>query len=786
VTIGLGIGANAAIFSVVNAVLLEPLPYRDPDRLVVVLHHGTDPVAPANVLDWRAQATSFSGLGAAELWSATVTGIEQAERLTAVRITADLFPILGVTPVLGRLFGPADEVVGQDRVVILSDALWRRRFGADRGIIGRSISLNGQSHLVVGVMGPTFGFPPFWAEGAELWAPLSLGPRASSRSGNSLRAFARLRTGVTIDEAQSEINLIAARLEATFPGTNRDVRVVGLADRVVGPAGGTLVVLLGAVGFVLLIACGNVAHMQLARGSGQRREVAVRAALGASRRQIVARFLAESLVLAILGGGLGLALAWLGAALLAALGPASLPRLGTVAVDGAVIGFTAVAAGLSAIGFGLVPAITASRVDLTVSLKEGARGSTGHRGGRARDWLVASEFALAVILCTGAGLSIRSFVARRQLDPGFDPTQVTTAVISVASAATGAPARRVGFYSDLVEQVEQLPAVTRASAINHLPLAGDIWRWPYHPEGRPLPKPGEEPAAAYRVVLPGYFETMRLALVAGRDFTAADRLGQPGIVIVNQALAQQEWPGEDPLGKRLTFLADPTRPEWLTVTGVAENATRDDWTAAPGPELYLPWLQSRPHLLSQSQSFAYLTLVVRTNRPVPGLGGDLRRLVASIDRDVAVSDLQTMGEVVTAANADSRFYLVLLGAFAGLALVLAAIGIYGVIGYGVVQRRREIGIRLTLGATRGSIVALVVIRGTAVALIGAAVGLAGAFGLTRLLASILFGVPPTDPFTFVVVPLGLAAVAVGAAAIPAFRAAAIEPLAAVRAGGGGG
>ena len=780
-TIGLGIGANTAIYSVVDAVLLEPLPYHQPDRLVVVLQRGASPVSPANLTEWRAAATSYEGLAAAELWATTLTGVDEPERIAAVRVTSDLFPLLGVRPALGRLFGPEDEAA--DQAVILSDRLWRRRFGADPAIVGRTIQLNGHAMRVAGVMGPEFRFPPFWATSAELWAPFPLAARASSRS-ESIRVFGRLKPAVSLERARSEMATITRRLEAESPGTNAGIEVTPLTERVVGKVRPALLLLSGAVGFVLLIACANVAHLLMARAATRRREVAVRAALGASRARLARQLLVESGLLAALGGLLGLGLAEAAVRALAVVGPGSIPRLGLVRLDGSVLAFTAVLAMLTGLIFGVTPALAGSKVDLTTALRStGARGATGDaRQGRWRDGLVGSQFALAVVLLIGAGLAIRSFVARLSIDAGFEPAGVTTMVVSVAGARVGEAERRADFYRELLAGVGRLPGVESASMINHLPLAGDAWNQSYQVEGQPPAEPGQEPRAAYRVVMPDYFATVRLPLVAGRDFGPDDAQDRPGVIIVNQWLAERAWPGRDPIGQRIS-LDDATRqPHWLTVVGVVANAVRSDWTAGAAAEIYLPFLQSPHYRTSPSPAFAYQTLVIRTPGEPAATAAAVRRLIAQSDRDVPISEVQTLTDVVARANAEPRFYLFLLATFAGLAVTLAAVGIYGVMSYTVAQRTREIGIRMTLGADRRRILGLVVGRGAVVALAGAAVGVVAAIGLSGFMRTLLYGVTPTDPVTFAVVPVLLALVATLATLAPAVRAARIDPGTAVRSG----
>ena len=521
--LALGIGANTAIFSVVDAVLLRPLDYKDSGRLVTVLMNGDAPVAPANYIDWRDQNRSFEAMGAADYWSPNLTGLDSPEHLVGLKVTQNLFPMLGIDPLIGRLFIPGEDKDGADREVILSYRLWQRRFSGDRNVLGKPIVLDGNAFTIVGVMPQGFQFAPFWATKAELWVPNAFGARIHSRGGNSLRIFARLKDGVSLTQARAEMAAITGRLEQQYPGTNRDVVVTPLKEKVVGEIETPLLVLLGAVGFVLLITCANVAHMLLARAAARQKEVAVRTALGARRGRIVRQFLTESLLLGCLGGVAGLALAALGTKFLVALSPANIPRVQTVGIDIRAALFLFGATFVTSIGFGLAPALQASSVALSDTLKEGGRGNSEGRGrNRLRNLLVVSEFALALMLLIGAGLMIRTFAALEAVDAGFNPHHVISMVVSVAGSKEADPARRAVFYRQLIERVRSLPGVEAAGAINHLPLAGDLWGWPFVIEGRPKPRPGEYPGSTYRMVTPGYFAAMRLPLIRGRDVAETD------------------------------------------------------------------------------------------------------------------------------------------------------------------------------------------------------------------------------------------------------------------------
>jgi predicted permease len=781
ITLALGIGANTSIFSVVNAVLLRPLPYKDDSRLVVILNKGRNPVAPANFIDWRNQSQVFTHMGAAEYWTPNLTGTDKPEKLWALHITPDIFPMLGVQPILGRVFLPEEQEAGKEHEVVLSYPLWQSHFAGNLDIIGRSVTLSGEKYTVVGVMPSEFKFAPFWATKAELWAPLALGSRLTDRSGGSLRVFARLKPGFTLEQAQAEMTGITSRLEREFPGTNQDMQVLSLREKVVGNIRPALLVLLGAVGFVLLIACANVSHMLLARAAARREEIALRTALGAGRWDMFSQFLTESLALALMGGGAGLLLVVWGVRVLLALGPAAIPRVETVGVDGHVLLFALAISLLTGLAFGVAPAWRATAVNLSDALKEGERGfSEGLHRNRLRGLLVGSEFALAVVLLAGAGLMIRSFLALQHVDPGFDSRGVLSLVIGVSGTEEAAVGHTGNFYQGVLEKVRAVPGVQSASGINHLPLAGDEWGFPFHIEGRPPERPGEELVATYRVVFPGYFRTMRIPILRGRDVADADNLRAPGVVVINDYLARRYWPGEDPIGKRITFDDPAENPSWLTVVGVVKNTARSSWVSPPEEEVFLPYLQNRAYLDTPSPPFAYLTLVARTSRDPAALAPAIRGAIHSLDKNIPLSEIQTMDQVVAEATGESRFYVVLLGAFAIVALVLAGVGIYGVMSYSVSRRTHEIGVRMALGAQGRDVLKLMVFQGIVQALAGVAVGLAGALALSRLIAGLLYGTRPNDPATFAAVVLVLGGVAVAASYFPARRATKIDPIVALR------
>jgi putative ABC transport system permease protein len=786
VVLALGIGANTAIFSVVDAVLLRPLAYRDSSRLVTILMNGDGPDSVANYIDWRDQSHSFAATGGADYWSPNLTGIDSPEHIAGLKVTQSLFPMLGVEPMLGRLFAEGEDKEGADREVILSHRLWQRRFSSDPNVLGKPIVLDGNAYVVVGVMPQGFQFAPFWATRAELWVPNAFGARIHNRGGNSLRVFARIKDGVSLAQARAEIAAIAGRLEQQYPGTNRNVVVTPLKEKVVGDVETPLLVLLGAVAFVLLITCANVAHMLLARASARQKEVAVRAALGARRTRIMRQFVTESLLLGGFGGVAGLGLAVIATRALIAMSPANIPRVQTVAIDLRAALFLFGATILTSVGFGLAPALQASSVNVNDTLKEGGRGNSEGAGrNRLRSLLVVSEFALALMLLIGAGLMIRTFAALQAIDPGFNPHGVVSMIVSVAGSKEADPARRAVFYHQLIERVRSLPGVQGAGAINHLPLAGDLWGWPFMIEGRPKPQPGESPIAVYRMVTPGYFEAMRLPLIRGRDIAETDTAGAPGVVLISERTAKEYWPGEDPIGKRISFDDDKVNPRtWLTIVGIAKNAKQDDWAAAPFTEVYLAAFQNHDFLGDSGSDAAshvtYITLVARTTGDPAAMAPAMKEAAWSFDRNLAISQVVTMDGVVAEATAQPRFEMLLLSIFAGVALVLATVGIYGVISYSVSRRTHEIGVRMSLGASRGNVLLLVVRHGMWLALAGSLTGLGGSLLLSRLMAKLLYGVKPTDPVTFLAVATGLGLVAMFACYIPARRAMRIDPMSALR------
>ena len=779
--LALAIGANATMFSAMQAILLSPLPYGDAERLVVVMHGGQSPVSFANLEDWRRETQSFVSMGAAEYWRPNVGLAEGAERLLALRVSPEMLPLLEVPPAAGRLLDVRAGGV-EGREVVLSHGLAQRRYGGVAEAVGQAIRLDGEPYIVVGVMPASFAFAPFWAVGAELWAPLPAAGNAS-RGANSLRVFARLAPGVSVAQAQADVDAVTSRLEAQFPGTNRDVRVVPLKERVVGDTRPAVIVFMVGVGFVLLIACANVAHMQLARAAGRRREVAVRLALGATRLQIVRQFLLESLLLAGLGAAGGILLGVVGVRAIVVLAPPDLPRIAEARLDADVLILTGLVSLLAGIVFGLAPALQAARPALGEGLKAGRGASADRRQSGLHDLLMASEIAIALVLLAGAGLMLRTVASLQAIDPGFDTRELLAFSVSVHGTPQAEPSRRALFFLELTDRLRGLPGVASVSGVNHLPLGGDLWTRSFAIAGRPPAGPGQGPSAVYRVILPHYFATMGMPLVRGRDFTRQDVAGVQDVAIVSDTLARHYWPGEEAIGQRIVVGESASHPDarWRTVVGIAPDVVRGTWESGGGSEVYLPYLQTGDYLTGPESRHTYLTLVVRgLAGSVRGIEAPARAVVLSLDRGASVSDVTTMEEAVDRALARPRFQSMLLASFAGVALILAAAGVYGVLTHATARRTREIGLRLALGARRGQVRRMVVAHSLRRVGLGVLVGLFGAATLTRLMATLLHGVGPGDPATFAAATVLLIGVAVVASYVPAWRASRIDPMGALR------
>ena len=785
-TLGLGVGANAAIFSVARAVLLAPLPYADPERTVAIWSRwtGWDKtwVSEAELLDYR-QARTLRDVGAWDTTQANLTGSNaEPERVGAARVTPNVFAALGTSPLLGRTFTPDEEVEGRDTVVVLGHGLWQRRFGGDPGVLQRKVLVDGRALTIVGVMPRGFQLPTDYgedfAEPTELWTPLPINPSTAERGNHGLYAVGRLAPGATLAQANEELRAItrARTREGAYPEAMRfEAFAVSLDDEILGGVRPRVVLLSLAVGFLLLIACANVASLLLARAEGRVREVAVRRALGAGHGQLVRQALTEGLLLSMAGAACGLGLAVAAVRGLASAAPGSIPRMSTVGVDGAVLVFGLVVALVTTGLFSLAPIARLVSLDAVQALKEGGQHTVGGARQRFRQALIVGELAAAVLLLVCAGLMMRSLRAMQQVPLGFEPRGVLTLRVALANDSYPTSERTVAFYERLVDEVRRLPGVTAAGAVRSLPLGATIGDWGLDVEGY-VETPGREAKGDWQVVTTGGLEALGERVVDGRGFTAADRAEAAQVALVNETMARRYWADGKPLGRRIRMGSDGARP-WITVVGVVQDVRHNGITAAVKEKFYRPHAQ-----FHVSTGFAprAMTLVVKTDGNPQALANPIRRVVAALDPNVPVAAVRPMSEVVGDTLAASTFTGLLLGLFAALALALAAVGIYGLLSYLVSQRTREIGIRVAIGASRHDVVSLVLRKGLLLTGAGLASGLVLAFGATRLMRALLYGVASVDAVTFIAVPVVLLLVAVGASYIPAVRATRIDPLLALR------
>jgi predicted permease len=780
-TLGLGIGVNTAIFSVVNAVLLRPLPFDNPDQLVMVWQTNPqrgisqDLVSPANLNDWQQQSHTVRQFAAFNPRGFSLTGTGEPEQLPGTFVSVELFPMLGANPLLGRNFLPDEGRPGGNRSVIISFALWQRRFGGDPNLLGKPLTLNGAIYTVVGIMPAKFQFPiqgQFPIPVSEIWAPQSFDPAQLNRGNRDLFAIGRLQPGVSIEEAQAEMSTIAQGLAEQHPDTNRGtgVYLVGYHQQLTGNLRPALLVLLGAVVFVLLIACANVANLLLARAAARQRELAIRTALGAGRSRLVRQLLTESVLLSMLGGALGLALAlWNFNAIVAAL-PAHMPRASEIQIDWKVLVFTFAVAVMTGVIFGLVPAVHASRLNLNEALKEsGGKGTGGFVRHRVRNLLVVTEVALAMVLLVGAGLLIRSFYRLQQVNPGFNTENVLSVPISIPQRRYPDGNARAAFVNRIMEKLKAMPGVQTVGGVTTLPLSGEYSSRSFIVEGQPI-SPGDRQVANMRAATTDYFRLMSIPIVKGRGFTEQDHIDAPTVVIINETFERLYFPNEDPIGKRIVSPASSDGIP-LTIVGVAGDVRNGGPEDEPKPEFYYSYFQNQ---------IPFLVIAIRTAGEPAGMIPAVRREIWSEDKDLPLSSISTLEQLLSRTTAERRFNLLLLGLFSGLALVLAVVGIYGVVSYAVTQRTHEIGLRLALGAQHGDVRKLVIKQGMIPVVAGIAIGLGGALALTRLMKSLLFGVSATDPLTFVGLSLLLIVVALAACWIPARRATKVDPLLALR------
>lgn len=780
VTLALGIGVNTAIFSAVDSVLLRPLPYKDPEAVFFVWEHqpavgiNRNNMAPANYFDLRQQNNVFDDIGAFSDFSFNLTGEGEPERLQGQLVTASTLRLLGVQPAVGRIFLPDEDQLGHEHVAVLSDALWQRRFNRDPAIINRSLTLNGESFTVVGVMPPNFFFP---VHESELWIPWAMSPeQASGRGDHYLNVVARLKPGISAERANSEIKTIAARLESAYPQTNEGLGffVNSFHREYVGDLRRPILLLFGAVGLVLLIACANVANLLLAQATMRRREIAIRMAMGASRWRIGRQLLLESLLLAVGGGLIGVFGAFWGVQALGNLLPESLSQLQVISVDARVLVFTLLVVVLTALAFGVVPALHAARANPGETLKETGRDAGGGSGRYLRRALVVSEVALAVVLLVGAGLLIRSFQQLRQVDVGFKPDNLLTMRTVLPWPKYLKQETRQSFYDETLRRIDEIPGVESSGVITFLPLSFSGMRFNFSIEGQTQPGENNLPFGLYRVISPDYFRAIGIPLQRGRFFDNRDSADALPAIIVNRRLAERFWPGEDPTGKRVKIGPVDGNNPWATVVGVVADVRQTSLYGEQQLDLYVPYAQERRPFTAPRD------LIVRAKGDPAALVNDVRAAIWSVDKDQPVSDVRTMSQVLATTTSRERFQALLLTMFATLALVLACVGLYGVIAYAVAQRTHEIGIRMALGAQPRDVLALVLRQGMALTFGGLLLGLVGGLAVMRVISDLLFGVTATDTITYAGVGVLLVLVALLACYVPARRATKVDPLEALR------
>lgn len=775
-TLALGIGATSVIFSVARGVLFRSLPFRDPDRLALVQDlqppSRPTPVSYPEFLSWRESISTFEGLAASFNTTCALTGSGEPEEIWAVRASAALLPLLGIEPAMGRTFRPEEDRRDVEPVAIISDALWKRRFGSDPGVLGRTMTLDGKVFSIVGVLPPgVAGVLPddsLFGQRRDIWMPLRLDTTVAPAGLHFMRVIGRLRLDLSTTQARAEVGEAAARLQKE-QSTDHSVTLTPLHEVVTGRLRPALLALLGAVSLLLLIACANVAGLLLARSASRRAEIAVRMALGAGRPRLVRQLLTESLVLSALGGALGLVLAYWGLDLLVASCRDVLPRANDIALDAAALASTLLITLATGLLFGLAPAAQISCSDLERGLREGGRsaGAAG-AGHRLRGALVIGEIALSLVLLVGAGLLARSFARLLSADKGFDPEHVLSFTLSLPNGAYPAPDQQSRFFERALASLAEIPGVGGAAAISGLPLGGNGTDGSYRVEGRTDPT-GSEPQAEKRIITPDYFRVMRTPILAGREFTAQDRAPSPAVAIISAALAKRLFPGQDPIGKRIDFNWDTTG--WQEIVGVAGDVKHYGLEEEMLPTIYVPEAQ---------RAESSMTVVLRSSLPPDRLLPQIRRRVAALDGDRPLIQVRTMEQVVADSVVDRRLPMLILSGFAVAAVLLGALGVYGIVGYSVAQRTQEFGIRMALGARRADVLRMVLGQGARLALIGLSLGLVGALAVARLIAGMLFGVSPADPGTLAATILLIFGVALLACYVPARRAARVDPMVALR------
>jgi predicted permease len=792
IVLALGIGANTAIFSVVNAVLLRPLPFHESGNLVQIWH--TPPaksfpgmkyfaVAPANYLDWERDNHVFEKMALYSWGSFTLTGNGQPESVTGRRVTSGFFSVLNAEPMLGRFFSPDEDQTGHDRVAVLNENFWRAHLGSDPAVVGKTLTLDGQAYTVIGVLPSKYQYPIISESDTpiSLWTPLALTDKDRTvRSEHHYSTIARLKPGVTLQQAQAEMDNISKRLAEQYPGDDNGwgAAVLPMREEIVGDVRPSLLVLLGAVALVLLIACANVANLVLARTLSRSKEIAIRSALGASRTKLLQQIVAETVLLSVIGGALGLLVAHFGIKVIVHFLASTLPQLAEIRLDASVLAFTLLVSVLTGLIAGIVPALRSTKTDLNQALKQGLdRTSSDSGGSGTRKALVISEVALSLMLLIGAGLMIRSLWFLRSVDTGFDRHKLLTLSVAVSSTQFPLPSQEATFFKEVLDRVRALPGVESAGAVDDLPLSGGSHQ-PIAVEGQPVQSLSDQPEVGVRAVTPGYLETMRIPLLRGHLIAESDAGGSSGAIVISDSLAKKFWPNEDAIGKRLTLSFFPKQKR--EVVGVVGDVKLESLNERePPPTLYVPVSQLSESSVGAWHSFP-LSLVVRSERSPDTLINEIGSVVHGLNADTPIRDVHTMDDLAEESLGQSRFTMMLLGSFAGLALFLAAIGIYSVLAYNVRRRGREIGIRMALGAQISDVLKLVVMDAMQPTVIGLVIGIVGALALRRVLSTMIYGVTAADPMTFAAVSAILASVAIAATLVPAYRAVRVEPVKTLR------